>query len=62
MLNKHKIINLINLVTEKKYFNKKIDTISKKLIKKSFQSIKIGKVAFYKQLEMSLEKLMTILL
>ena len=33
---------LVNLVTEKKYFNKKIDTISKKLIKKSFQSIKIG--------------------
>ncbi len=47
---------LINLVTEKKYFNQKIDTISKKLIKKSFQSIKIGKVAFYNQLEMSLGK------
>ena len=29
----------------KKYFNKKIDTISKKLIKKSFQSIEIGKIA-----------------
>ena len=44
----------------KKYFNKKIDTISKKLIKKSFQSIEIGKIAFYNQLEMPLGKLMII--
>ena len=43
-------------MTEKKYFNKKIDTISKKLIKKSFQSIEIGKIAFYNQLEMPIGK------
>ena len=51
-----KDFKLINLVTEKKHFNKKIDTISKKLIKKSFQSIKIGKIAFYNQLEMPLDR------
>ena len=47
---------LINLVTEKKHFHKKIHAISNKLIKKSFESIKIGKIAFYNQLEMPLEK------
>ena len=47
---------LINLVTEKKHFHKKILAISNKLIKKSFESIKIGKTAFYNQLEMPLEK------
>ena len=47
---------LVNLVTERKYFNKKIDTISKQLIKKSFQSIEIGKIAFYNQLEMPISK------
>ena len=47
---------LVNFVVEKKYFQKKINSICNKLIKKSFQSIKIGKVAFYNQLEMSLDK------
>ena len=53
---KAKSFKLINIVTEKKNFQKEINKITKKLVKKSFQSIKIGKVAFYKQLEMSLNK------
>ena len=46
---------LINIITEKKAFQKQIDLITNRLIKKSFQSIKIGKIAFYRQLEMSLD-------
>ena len=46
---------LINIITEKKGFQKQIDLITNQLIKKSFQSIKIGKIAFYRQLEMSLD-------
>ena len=45
---------LINIVVSKKEFNLRIESIVKNLNKKSFESIKIGKVAFYKQLEMSL--------
>ncbi|MBF96608.1 MAG: Enoyl-CoA-hydratase [Alphaproteobacteria bacterium MarineAlpha9_Bin4] len=47
---------LINIITNKKQFQKQIDIITNKLQKKSFQSIKIGKVAFYNQLEMDLGK------
>mgnify|MGYP001160824675 CR=1 FL=1 len=47
---------LINLVVEKKHFQKNIDAILQKLIKKSFQSIQIGKIAFYNQLEMPINK------
>ena len=47
---------LINVVTEQKQFQKEINALSNKLIKKSFQSIKIGKIAFYNQLEMPIEK------
>ncbi len=45
---------LINIVVSKKEFNLRIESIVKNLNKKSFESIKIGKIAFYKQLEMSL--------
>ena len=37
-------------------FAKQINSITNKLTKKSFQSIKIGKIAFYKQLEMPVAK------
>ncbi len=49
-----KDFKLINLVVEKKDFQQEISTITKLLTEKSFQSIKIGKEAFYKQLEMPL--------
>ena len=53
---KAKEFKLINIVTEKEKFNKEIDKISKEIVKKSFQSIRIGKIAFYNQLEMPLKK------
>ena len=53
---KAKDFKLINIVTNKKDFQKEINKITQKIVAKSFQSIKIGKVAFYKQLEMSLNK------
>ncbi len=53
---KAKEISLINEVVMKKDLNKKVMQIAKKITLKSFQSIKIGKEAFYKQLEMPIEK------
>ena len=51
-----KEFKLINILTDKKQFQRQIHIVTEKLLKKSFQSIKIGKVAFYKQLEMPLSK------
>ena len=45
---------LINLVTKKTVIKKFM--LFQQVIKKSFESIKIGKIAFYSQLEMPLEK------
>ena len=49
-------IGLINEVVIKKNLDKKVMEIANKIASKSFQSIKIGKEAFYKQLEMPIEK------
>ena len=49
-------IKLINKVFLKKDLKKEVLNIAGKIIKKSNQSIKIGKLAFYKQLDMSIEK------
>ena len=51
-----KDFKLVNIVADKNNFHKSVNSLTKKLIKKSFQSIKIGKVAFYKQIEMPLNK------
>ena len=49
---KAKEIGLINEVVMKKDLEKKVLKIANKIASKSFQSIKIGKEAFYNQLEM----------
>ena len=49
-------IKLINKVFLKKSLKKEVLNIATKITKKSNQSIKIGKLAFYKQLDMSIEK------
>ena len=49
-------IKLINKVFLKKALKKEVINIARKITKKSNQSIKIGKLAFYKQLDMSIEK------
>ncbi|MDA9655203.1 enoyl-CoA hydratase-related protein, partial [Pelagibacteraceae bacterium] len=49
---KAKEIGLINEVVMKKDLDKKVFKIANKIASKSFQSIKIGKEAFYNQLEM----------
>ena len=53
---KAKEIGLINEVVMKKDLEKKVIKIAMKIASKSFQSIKIGKEAFYKQLEMPIEE------
>ena len=47
---------LINKVFLKKSLKKEVINIATNITKKSNQSIKIGKLAFYKQLNMSTEK------
>ena len=49
-------IKLINKVFPKKSLKKEVLSIATNVTKKSNQSIKIGKLAFYKQLDMSIEK------
>ena len=49
-------IKLINKVFLKKSLKKEVLNIATKITKKSNQSIKIGKLAFYKQLDMNIEK------
>ena len=49
-------IGLINKVFSKQNLKKEVLTIAYKISQKSNQSIKIGKEAFYKQLEMNIEK------
>ena len=49
-------IKLINKVFIKKQLKKEVMTIAIKITKKSNQSITIGKEAFYKQLDMNIEK------
>ena len=49
-------IKLINQVFLKKSLKKEVINIATNITKKSNQSIKIGKLAFYKQLDMSIEK------
>ena len=49
-------IKLINKVFLKKSLKKEVINIAANITKKSNQSIKIGKLAFYKQLDMSIEK------
>ena len=53
---KAKEIGLINEVVIKKDLEKIVTKIATKIASRSTQSIKIGKIAFYKQLEMPLEK------
>ena len=52
---KAKEIGLINEVVMKKDLEKKVFKIANKIASKSFQSIKIGKEAFYNQLEMPIK-------
>ena len=52
---KAKEIGLINEVVMKKDLDKKVLKIANKIASKSLQSIKIGKEAFYNQLEMPIE-------
>jgi len=52
---KAKEIGLINEVVMKKDLDKKVLYIANKIASKSLQSIKIGKEAFYNQLEMPIE-------
>ena len=47
---------LINKVFPKKSLKKEVLNIATKITKKSNQSIKVGKIAFYKQLDMNIEK------
>ena len=54
--NDAKKISLINLVVKKNSLKKETMEIAYKISNKSFQSIKIGKIAFYKQLDMPIEK------
>ena len=54
--NDAKKISLINLVVKKNSLKKETMEFAYKISKKSFQSIKIGKIAFYKQLDMPIEK------
>ena len=49
-------IKLINKAFHKKTLKKEVIDIATNITKKSNQSIKIGKLAFYKQLNMSVEK------
>ena len=49
-------IKLINKVFPKKTLKKEVIKIATNITKKSNQSIKIGKLAFYKQLDMNIEK------
>ncbi len=49
-------IKLINKVFLKKSLKKEVINIATKITEKSNQSIKIGKIAFYKQLDMNIEK------
>ena len=49
-------IKLINKVCLKKSLKQEVINIATKISKKSNQSIKIGKIAFYKQLDMDIEK------
>ncbi|MAH88663.1 MAG: enoyl-CoA hydratase [Pelagibacterales bacterium] len=49
-------IRLINKVFIKKHLKKEVMNIAIKITRKSNQSIKIGKEAFYKQLDMNIEK------
>ena len=49
-------MKLINKVFLKKTLKKEVIKIATKITKKSNQSIKIGKIAFYKQLNMNTEK------
>ena len=53
---KAKEIGLINEVVMKKDLEKKVLKIANKIASKSFQSIKIGKEAFYNQLEMPISE------
>ena len=48
-------MKLINKVYSKKTLNKEVLKIASRLTHKSNQSIKIGKEAFYKQLDMEIE-------
>ena len=54
--NEAKTFKLINKVVLKKNLEKEVINIAKKISTKSSQSIEIGKEAFYKQLDMSIEK------
>ncbi len=49
-------IKLINKVFQKNSLKKEVLNIATKITEKSNQSIKVGKIAFYKQLDMSIEK------
>ena len=49
-------IKLINKVFLKKSLKKEVRKIATTITKKSNQSIKIGKLAFYRQLDMNAEK------
>ena len=49
-------IKLINKTFLKSSLKKEVISIASKITKKSNQSIKIGKIAFYKQLNMNIEK------
>ena len=49
-------IKLINKVFLKNSLKKEVINIATKISEKSNQSIKIGKIAFYKQLDMNIEK------
>ena len=51
-----KNMGLINKVVQKKFLDKEVLSLAQKLVKKSYQSIEIGKIAFYKQLNMDIEK------
>ncbi len=51
-----KDFKLINKVISKNKLNQEVLKIAKQITKKSFESIVIGKIAFYKQLEMPVKK------
>ncbi len=53
---KAKEFNLINLVVSKNNLERETMKIAKRLSTRSFQSIEVGKEAFYKQLDMPIEK------
>lgn len=51
-----KNFKLLNKVVPKSVLNKEVLKIAKQITKKSFESIVVGKIAFYKQLEMPIKK------